>query len=385
MGTMHDLLTKEEFEKDEEKRDLKHPPIETVFFEDLIEVCIDDLLYDIGNLRLAHRPRLNEKNIEQALATAKEFHIAYLVIDIKERGLQESLILYPRSNKVIEGNRRLCALKILSKIAQISETIANADKDVVEGLKKEFLEKYQHIQQFEELIDPTDTFLQDFQKMQVPCMQIDKRSSQESIFAYLTSIHIARKDPWQKYNRAKMLRKLHQNGYSYKAIAKIARVSRSTATREVETFYLHEEYRKLHPEDEDWVGKFYYFWEILGSKGKKFRKNQNNIHNFMSLVAAGAYDETKNVRELLNALENTEQTSFTQAELGLLKFDDSKYKPNFKSAHYTKIGQTTKFLDYITREEINLAVNEPERRKFLERLYNSCEKVLDRIDRKRDN
>jgi len=384
MEAMHDHLTKEEFEKNEKKRDDNVPPIDVVSFEDLNDVCVDDLLYDIGNLRLAHRPRLNEKNIEEQLAKVKEFHIAYLVIDIKERGLQEPLILYPQTKRVIEGNRRLCALKILAKIATISETIATEESETPDELKEEFLKQFPYIQQFEDLIDPTDSSLQDFKKMNVPCIKISKGTSQEAIFAYLTSIHIARKEPWEKYNRAKMLQKLRKKGLSYKSIGKIARISRSTATREVETYYLHEEYRKRHPEDESWVDRYYYFYELLGSKGKKFRKNQNNIYNFMSLVAADTYNETKEVRELLNAVDETEQTSFTQAELKLLK-TDAKYKPSFKSAHYTKVGQIIKFLDFISIEEINLLVDNTERRKFLERLYNSCDKVLDRIDKKRGN
>lgn len=360
----------------------KGKPIVTIVIEEQPPIYVADLEYDLRNLRLAHMGKLNEENIEAILSSTREFHVNYLVNDIKERGLQEPLILYPHGNMVIEGNRRLCALKILAKISEISKIIETVNNENDSEIIQDFFKKYPYLEQFENLIEPDNPLLQQFQNMKVSCNRIARGTSPEAIDAYLTSIHIAHKEKWKKFNRAKMLYKLRNEGLHLADIAKIAEVSRSTATREIETFKLHREYRRAHPEDIDWVGKFYYFWELLATKGTKFRQNKNNIHNFMSVLASDAFGGTKQVRELLDAVSETEQTSFTQDEIRSLKSSADKYKPDFKSADYTKVGQTTKILDYFSNKELELAATDPKRKNLLEKLYKSCEKVLEKIDRR---
>lgn len=351
--------------------------IKVVTFEGTKKINIDDLHYDVGNQRLAHMNQINEKNVEELLASTKEFHVKSLITDIRERGLQEALILYPQSNIVIEGNRRLCALKILSKIAEIS--------DLSDEAINTFLEANPYFEQFENLIEPNNNVLKQFQSMMIPCVRISKGTSQEAVEAYLTSIHIAHKEPWEKYNRAKMLYNLRRHGLSFTDIATIAEISRSTATREVQTFNMLKEYRRVHPEDGKWINKFYHFWEFLGPKGTSFRQNKQNVSNFMSLVAADVYTSSKDVREFLNAVSVEEKKSFTQNDLRQFKSDESRYRPTFKSSIYTKIGQTTKILEHFSSKELELALTNNERRKFLEKLLKSCEKVLEKIETKENS
>jgi len=188
-----------------------------ITLEEQIPVFVRDLEYDLRNLRLAHiMPKLNEKNIEVILSTTREFRVNYLVEDIKERGLQEPLVLYPQTNMVIEGNRRLCALKILAKIAEISNIVETIiDENESKKIIQDYLKEYPHLKQFENLIEPDNPLLQQFQNMKVSCNRIARGTSPEAIDAYLTSIHVAHKEKWKKYNRAKMLYKLRRQGYHH--------------------------------------------------------------------------------------------------------------------------------------------------------------------------
>ena len=150
--------------------------------------------------------------------------------------------------------------------------------------------------------------------------------------------------------------------------------SNNDVTIGLETVYMHKVVGNLA-----FGGGLNYNFALSRSAGS-VGSQKTHFHDYnASLLIGGIFDHSNGGRTTILAGPIFGGTTFVQ------KFDDSKYKPNFKSAHYTKIGQTTKFLDFITTEEINLAVTESERRKFLERLYNSCGKVLDRIDRKRDN
>ena len=77
-----------------------------VTFEKTEKIEIDELTYDLENIRSLHKNPSNQLEAEEFLKEMSDIEL--LKDDIQRRGLQEELIV-DSSNKVIEGNRRLFA------------------------------------------------------------------------------------------------------------------------------------------------------------------------------------------------------------------------------------------------------------------------------------
>jgi len=321
----------------------------TVILGERMFISVFSLLFDKQNLRLAHFGNLSEKNLENTLWGF--FHLDVLYEDIRERGLQEPLILYPEGNIVLEGNRRLAVLRRLAVEAE----------------------------------DTKDPVLKQFYNYKVPCFRVRKNTPDEDIEAYLTSIHVARKEPWEKYNRAKMLHKLyHKRKCSYETVARIAEISRGTAKREIVTFEYLNNYSKKY-KDPDWIKKYYHIWEFMAPKISKYRVNEQNIQIFLNSLSRGIFRTSKDVREYVQEISLLGEThsKITQQAIKEKLEEINRYRPTFKSPIYDKITSIIKILKNFPESEIEKAISDSERRKFLEVLADTSDKLLEKIEKRR--
>ncbi len=309
-------------------------------------------LFDINNLtlnsknnRIIHLSIKNEKELIENLWKQGKLHSLYY--DIMYRGLQESLILFPSSTMLAEGNCRLVCLRKLHEEAQKSDEPA---------LKK-------------------------FKKVMVPCKRIVRNTPTADIDAYLTEIHVGRKKKWPEYNQAQLLYKLKvTDNLPVEEIAQIARSSRPTIARKINCYKLTKKYHELLPNDEDFVKKFYFFWEFLHTDLDEFREKESNVKKFMKWVYYGKFPTSKHVRDLPKVM--TSQRAFAKFEMSgmeqavkiMLKVD-----PSIRSPLYRNIARMTEILTEFPQKELIQAVGDDSKKMMIQQLKKSAVDLLKAI------
>ena len=331
------------------------PTTATIAFEVERKLPIDELALDTGNNRVIHLTINNEQELEEKLWSVEKLNP--LKKDIKARGLQEPLILFPNGNIVAEGNCRLACLKRLHREAQIEEN---------DG-KKPF---------------EFDSRLKEFLQLKVPCKRIVKDTPTADIDAYLTEIHIGRKRKWPEYNQAKLLHKLKsEDDLTIEEIARISRSSRPTVSKKIEAYRHTAKYHEMFPGDEDFVKWFYYFWEFDHRSLDRFRLEDANVTKFMKWVHSGKFSTSKEVRELAKVLDNkTMLKRFEETSMGEVLKIMTKIDPTIRSPLYRKICGLTHTLENFPLKEMPLVVRDNSRRKALINLKNSTARLLKIID-----
>jgi len=198
----------------------------TIRFEREKLMDVNELKLDVKNNRITHL-KVEPQKLEDILW--KEGKLQSLYNDILNRGMQEPLILYPKTSIVAEGNCRLVCVKKIHR----------------------------------EAIESDDPKLERFKKYSVPCKRMLSDTSPSDIDAFLTEIHVGRKKRWPEYNQAKLLYKLkNKDNLPIEEIASIARSSRPIVTRKINCYMFMKQYIEMFPEDHDYVGNFYIFWEF---------------------------------------------------------------------------------------------------------------------------
>ena len=112
------------------------PTAEAIVFEPEAEIPVDDLELDKQNNRITHLVIKNDQELEEQLWRGGR--LVNLKNDIKARGLQEPLVLFPESFTVAEGNCRLVCLKRLQREA---ESEKEKDKSFSSDLRLQTLPK----------------------------------------------------------------------------------------------------------------------------------------------------------------------------------------------------------------------------------------------------
>ena len=331
------------------------PTTATIAFEAERKLPIGELELDMSNNRITHLKINGEQELENKLWI--EGKLNYLKKDIKARGLQEPLILFPNSSVVAEGNCRLVCLKRLHREAKTEE---NKNESPFES----------------------DSRLKEFLQPKVPCKRIARDTPVADIDAYLTEVHIGRKRKWPEYNQAKLLHKLKlEDDLTLEEIARISRSSRPTVSRKIEAYQHTSKYHEMFPDDEDFVKWFYYFWELTGRSLDKFRLEDANVAKFMKWVHGGKFSTSIEIRELPKVLGNNralkrfEETGMTNAVRILMKVD-----PTIRSPLYRKICGLTGILENFPVKEVSLVVGNSSRKMALVHLRNSTIRLLKYID-----
>lgn len=312
--------------------------------EKLMDVA--NLKLDYKNNRITHLKIKDEKELEDILW--KEGKLQSLYHDIMNRGLQEPLVLHPSTTIVAEGNCRLVCLKRLRK----------------------------------EAIESHEPMLQRFKKNSVPCKRIAKETPPADIDAYLTEIHVGRKRRWPEYNQAKLLYKLkNTDNLPVEEIAAIARSSRPTVTRKINCYTYTKQYHELIPNDDDYVKKFYFFWELQHPDLEKFREKESNIEKFMKWVYYGKFPTSKHVRDLPKVMKSQkafaefETSDMEQAVKIMLKID-----PTIRSPLYRKINAITMLLSDFPKKELLEIVGDEPKKNMIYQLKNSASELLKYIN-----
>ena len=318
-------------------------------------IPVDKLRLDMKNNRMTHLSITDEQKLEEQLWRAAR-NIGLLKKDIKARGLQEPLVLWPESFTVVEGNCRLVCLKRLHHEAMV-ELEKNKSLESDPGLKK-------------------------FLTLNVPCRRIAKDTPEVDINAYLTEIHVGRKEKWEEYNKAKLLFKMkEEDDLTLEEIARICRSSRPTIAKKIDAYKHLHAYHKQFSDDAEFVNWFYYFWEFMHSSLDKFRRDETKVIRFMKWIHSGKFSNSKQVRilpKVLNdeeAFRKFEETDMTEAQRIIIKAD-----PTITSPLYKKVSSLVNTLEAFPPREVRLLLNDPSRKYLLRMLVKVTSKLLNDVE-----
>jgi len=305
---------------------------------------IKKLHYDVKNVRLLHREFSSEKDAENEIWSHSDMD--YLYNDIKDRGLQEEIIIN-NSFVVLEGNRRLAVCKKLYG-----------------EQKKGKIKKKPY----------------DFSSIR--CKRFAPGTSPLDVEVFLAEVHVGGKKPWPDYNQARLLYKLrHERHLSIDTLANITRKSKSTILKKYEAFELTEKYRKSHKKDKDWSKKYPHFIEFLRKDLEEFRENAKNVDKFMSWLEEGKITNSLDIRHLKSvtdsprALHILEKNTITEALKIVIE-----YNPAIKSPTFKKIVTITKLLKSFPTKEFAETIEGSVRLKLLRELRNSADKLIVQIE-----
>lgn len=326
------------------------PTAEAIVFEPEEDIAVDALELDKQNNRITHLVINNEQELEDRLWRVGK--LVDLKNDIKARGLQEPLVLFPESFIVAEGNCRLVCLKRLQREAENEEKI---DKSIA-----------------------SDPRLRRFLKLMVPCKRIAKNTPTVNIDAYLTEIHVGRKKKWPQYNQAKLLSKLkYDDDLTLEEIARISRSSRPTISKKIEAYRYTSKYHKQFPDDTDYIRWFYYFWEFMHPSLDEFRRDGGQTIKFMKWIHTGKFSKSRDVRILPKVLGNSdalkkfEETNMDDARQIIIKAD-----PTITSPLYRKVSSLSNTLEALSHREFRLLLNDPIRKALLRSLIRTVNDLL---------
>ena len=220
-------------------------------------IPIDQLKFDINNIRLSHIATKNSALIEQKLNEIGD--LESLKNDIIGAKTVFDPLIINSDYTVIEGNRRLAACRLILK----------EEKDNPIEFQK-------------------DNFgLDTSQFLKLKCKVLPKGIPLDAISIYLISTHLRTKKPWQLFNRALYLSKLHKNyKWSYDKISAQCFMSKATSIKTIKCYELTINYKnKYSKRDDGWSRKYIYFWKLLTIRSlEEFRNNESNIKKFSKWI-----------------------------------------------------------------------------------------------------
>ncbi len=311
---------------------------------------MQQLKYNIRNIRLAHENLSSQEEVERALWN--ESNLNFLYEDIKNRGLEEPLFI-DKLNRVLEGNRRLAVYKKLYKEQQAGQ---------LEGVNGDF--------------------------SVVKCQPVHPDTPQLDIEVWLASIHVGQKSEWPDYNQARLLYKLHNDdGLSFETLAQVTRKSKPIVMKKCDAYELIEKYHKAHPEDKEWSKKFPHFWEFLRKDLQDVKDDEHKVKMFMSWLAQNRFPDSKDVRHLKSIFENPkalralEKDNVNEALKVLMQIDPTVKSPTFK-----KIVKLTNVFEAFPTKEFVKTVNDESRIKILREHRTAVNRLIIQIEtvKKRD-
>ena len=328
------------------------PTADAIAFGPEEHIVVDELELDMKNNRVTHLAIESEQELEERLWRVGKLNLNQLKNDIKARGLQEPLVLFPASSTVAEGNCRLVCLKRLQREA---ETEREKDKSFGSDLK-----------------------LKDFLDLKVPCKRIVEGTPVVDIDAYLTEVHVGRKRKWPEYNQAKLLSKLkYEDDLTLEEIARISRSSRPTITKKIEAYQYTSKYHEKFPDDKEYVNWFSYFMEFTHHSLEKFRQDDTKITKFMKWIHSGKFSNSKEIRVLPKVLGNRAAfRKFEEADMAGARRIIIKADPTIISPLYRKVSSLTNTLEALPLRELRLLLTDSSRRDLLRSLVDSAAKLL---------
>jgi len=307
------------------------------------KVSVEKLHYDVHNTRLIHKGLSEEEQAENEIWSQSD--IEYLYNDIRDRGLQEELIIN-NHNIVLEGNRRLAVCKRLHEQ-----------------------------QRKDEVKSPYNFNL-------ISCKKFSSDTPQLDIEVWMASIHVAGKKEWPDFNQTRLLYKLREDSsLSIDTLANITRKSKTTIIKKFAAYELTLKYHKLYQKDDLWSEKYPHFIEFLRSDLDEFSQDEKNEKRFMSWLESGKITNSVDVRNLKPVVDNPralralEKDNITEAIKIVVE-----YNPTIKSPTFRKIVTLTKVLNNFPTKEFAQTVDGDARLKILRELRNSANRLITQIE-----
>lgn len=286
---------------------MKHSSSELIANAKIVFVPIDELKLDDENVRLKHVRLLSKSptqyDIEKILRESG--NVSEMAKQILAANVVYEPLVIDSTKKVIEGNRRLVALRLITE--EIREN-KHPDLDINKFTK-------------------------------VKCRLLPAGIKKSDIDLYLATIHVRAKLPWKLFNRAihiYQLNKIHH--YSYNDIASYVGMSKQTIQRSIICYELVLDYARKYPDDKKWFNKFSYYDELFKRKDlETFRNNEKNIDKFHSWIRKDLFEDYHTLRQLpkvmmdSEAFKTFEREGMKKALLILSNNDPSINNRNFKN------------------------------------------------------
>lgn len=315
---------------------------------DLIDVPIKKLVLDTSNVRFKHLPgRLSLEKIENIIRDEPDTR--ELCEEILAAGIVYESLVITNDYVVLEGNRRLVAVRILRK-------------DIEDGKIDDFpLEKF-------------DT---------LKCRKIPKHATEKTTDLYLASIHVKGKKSWKLFNRSKHIYRLNRtHGMSYDSLAAHLGMGKVTIQRSILIYKLVLDYSRRFPDDSEWFHKYTYYAELFKRKDlAEFRTNSKFVDDFSKWIYEEKFHDHREVRQLAKIIADkntfTEfiKTDFANA-MKILEEDD----PSLSNRNFKKIKDTLDVLKSFSREELADAKVTPSKMRLLYSLDAEIKSLIAELD-----
>ena len=343
----------------------RHPNTADIASSPIQKIHIDDLKFDLNNVRLSHLAIKNSQNIQESLEEIGE------IDQLKQRIIAAKVVFEPLvvtpDFVVIEGNRRLAACRSI-----VRDWKENVD---------DFNNKYSNldIDQFSNL----------------KCKMLPKNIDKTTVAIYLISTHMRTKKPWQLFNRATYLYKLYvEYHWTYEDIASQGFMSKSTAIKTVNCYELTMKYKKKYShEDPSWSKKYIYYWQLLTNKKLvEFRKNKSNVLEFTSWLSDKKFRNHTQIKDLPDIM--SDPSAFTAfKKISSKRISGESYKqamdildkndPAVNDKTFKHIKKMTKMIQGFTRSEISEIFKDAKKMSYLFELHNEVYNLV--VDIKRKN
>lgn len=290
----------------------------------IVFVPIDDLKLDDENVRLKHI-RMSSKlptqdDIEKILRETGD--VSELTKQILAANVVYEPLVINSEKTVIEGNRRLVALRLIAK-------------EIREGKHPDL---------------PIDKFTK------VKCRALPSSVKKSDVDLYLATLHVRAKKPWKLFNRAihvYQLNKIHH--YSYNDIASYVGMSKQTIQRSIICYELVLDYSRKYPDDKYWFNKFSYYDELYKRKDlESFRNSEKNIDKFHSWIHDELFDDHRSIRQLPRVMMDSEAFRAFEKEgmkkaLMILANND----PSINSKSFKNIKEAITTMQGLSRTELS--------------------------------
>lgn len=315
---------------------------------DLIDVPINKLILDDSNVRFKHLPgRPNIEKIESIIRN--ESDTRELCEQILTAGVVYEPLIINRDYIVLEGNRRLVALRMLRK-------------DIDDG--------------------KIDVISQD-KFNNVKCRMLPKHVTEKTTDLYLASIHVKGKKPWKLFNRAKHIFRLNRiHGMSYDLLAAHLGMGKVTIQRSILIYKLVLDYSRRFPDDIEWFHMYTYFEELYKRKDlTEYRNDPKFVDDFSKWIYEEKFHDHRDIRKLSkilkdkNAFAEFKKHDFATA-LKILESDD----PTLSNRNFKKIQDALEVLKSFSREELSDAKRNPSKMRLLYQLEAEAKSLIAELD-----
>lgn len=309
---------------------------------ELADVPLSKIKLDGNNVRFKHHQKaLDGEEMMKLLWDEHDMNMQELYNEIiYSQGLTEPPIL--DANYIVrEGNRRVACLR------RIAEEIRNGTLSI--SLRK---------------IDP------------VRCIVLSNNTVESDIAVYLARVHVSGKKEWRVLNQATHIYDLHNiHGFDLEDIRRAISKSKSEIICMEKAYKLTLEYHQQHNDDDSWLGRYSYFYELVKSNIlKEWSANLTNLKRFMKWINKGQVIQRGTDVRLLAKIVETNDKELNKM---LLKGNNIEeiYRlatgedANKKNSVFKVINKTHRAVKKLSRDELSDIAENEHKIKVLKRFY----------------